>query len=85
LFGGKPGSSGSFTLVHGDGAIEKLPAKPTSMALPEDASLVVETPGGGGYGAPARRAAEQIARDRRYAKYGGDEEPERITRLGSRS
>jgi len=70
LFGGLPGSCGSFTLVRGADAAEKLPAKPTSMLLPEDGALVVETPGAGGYGDPARRDPALRERDRRLAKVG---------------
>lgn len=70
LFGGEPGASGSFTLVEAGGTNRNLPAKPTSMALPEGASLIVQTPGGGGYGPKAERTAEHLAIDRRQEKYG---------------
>ena len=70
LFGGLPGARGAFVLNRGDGTRENLPAKPTSMSLPADASLIVETPGGGGYGEPTKRGGQFAAADRRLSKYG---------------
>ena len=47
--GGSPGSVGINTLIHADGNIENLPAKFTRRVLPGD-RLIIETPGGGGWG-----------------------------------
>jgi N-methylhydantoinase B len=52
LHGGMPGRSGSNTLLRRDGTRQALPAKATLQVQPGD-RLVVETPGGGGWGAPA--------------------------------
>ena len=50
--GGAPGASGRNTLLRADGSIEDLPGKATLRLAPGD-RLRIETPGGGGYGAPS--------------------------------
>src|SRR5262245_27015815 len=52
LSGGKPGSPGQQSLTR-DGRREPLPAKAT-LRLRAGDRLRVETPGGGGFGAPPR-------------------------------
>ncbi len=54
LAGGEAGSPGRDWLVHG-GRRRRVPAKVTLRVGPGD-RLCVETPGGGGHGAPRRRA-----------------------------
>lgn len=49
--GGQPGTLGRNTLHHADGTIEQLPGIARFTAAPGD-RLVIETPGGGGYGSP---------------------------------
>ncbi|HEY1868356.1 MAG TPA: hydantoinase B/oxoprolinase family protein, partial [Candidatus Cybelea sp.] len=57
--GGESGECGRHSLQHGD--IERtLPAK-TMFALEPNDVLTVQTPGGGGYGAPTPDAPSQIA------------------------
>jgi len=51
LDGGAPGSPGRNRVVRADGRVEALPGH-VSVALAAGDRLVVETPGGGGYGAP---------------------------------
>jgi N-methylhydantoinase B len=51
LAGGEPGAAGENLLVHPDGREEKLPGK-TSFRAPAGSSIVIRTPGGGGWGAP---------------------------------
>jgi len=58
--GGKNGQPGRVTLS--DGTV--LRGKGT-QAVPPEAHLVLELPGGGGYGDPANRASELLARDLR--------------------
>jgi len=58
--GGKNGQPGRVTLS--DGTV--LRGKGT-QAVPPDQHLVLELPGGGGYGDPAKRAPELLARDLR--------------------
>lgn len=49
--GGSPGASGRNQILRADGTIETLPAKARIELHPGD-RLRIETPGGGGYGAP---------------------------------
>lgn len=51
LAGGAPGAVGVNRIERGDGRSEILPACATAEMGPEDV-FVIETPGGGGYGAP---------------------------------
>jgi N-methylhydantoinase B len=52
--GGKPGERGRDTLIGRDGEARGLPAK-TTGTLHSGERLRIETPGGGGYGAPYER------------------------------
>lgn len=63
LFGGSSGASGRFYLKRADGGITPLPPKSRSIALPEEAVAVLETPGAGGYGDPRERSPEDIRAD----------------------
>jgi len=49
LNGGGDGAPGSVTVVRSDGHIEKLPSKFT-IDLNTGDEVIIETPGGGGYG-----------------------------------
>ncbi len=69
LFGGEAAKSGTFKLVAADGAVKTLAAKTATVDLPAGTALVVETPGGGGYGAPAHRLPEKLAEDSSSGKY----------------
>jgi N-methylhydantoinase B len=51
LAGGAPGATGRNLLIHADGHQEALPSKFTRHLRPGD-RLRIETPGGGGWGAP---------------------------------
>ncbi len=59
--GGEPGRSGANLLVHADGREERLPAK-AMLGVEAGDRLIVETPGGGGWGsaseAPAANSSE---------------------------
>jgi 5-oxoprolinase (ATP-hydrolysing) len=52
LRGGAPGAPGRDRLERADGTRVELPGKRTFEVRPGDV-LVVETPGGGGFGEPA--------------------------------
>ncbi len=52
LQGGQPGALGRNTLVRADGSRQALPAQTQISVEPGD-QLIVETPGGGGWGNPA--------------------------------
>lgn len=56
LQGGQPGRPGTNTLVKADGARKPLPAKAT-LQLEAGDMVIIETPGGGGWGPPARAEA----------------------------
>ena len=51
LAGGLPGACGRTAVERADGTVEELPGVAQAIMAPGDV-LVVETPGGGGYGAP---------------------------------
>jgi N-methylhydantoinase B len=60
--GGGDGATGSHTLLSSDGTARPLPAK-TTLQVNAGETLVVQTAGGGGYGDPALRATDALARD----------------------
>jgi N-methylhydantoinase B len=70
LFGGEPGSTGSFRLNRQDGSSERLPNKPASLAVGPNESVVVQTPGAGGYGPANERSIGELRRDLESEKYG---------------
>jgi 5-oxoprolinase (ATP-hydrolysing) len=51
LAGGQPGAPGRNRLLRADGSVEELPGKAALDVAPGD-ELIIETPGGGGFGAP---------------------------------
>jgi N-methylhydantoinase B len=62
LAGGQPGASARSVIRRADGSEQVIPSKALTVLNRGD-RVVVETPGGGGYGDPRRRAAvaEDIA------------------------
>jgi N-methylhydantoinase B len=58
LRGGGPARTGANRLIRRDGAEEALPAKVTLQVEPGD-QLVVETPGGGGWGASTKERNQE--------------------------
>ena len=69
LFGGQPGGSGRFQLLHPDRAPDELDNKPAGVMVSPEQQILVETPGAGGYGNPAERDPESLARDRKSGKF----------------
>ena len=69
LFGGMPGSAGSFCVRRADGTEERLPNKPAGVEIKEGEAVVITTPGAGGYGPPSERSDEALERDRVSAKF----------------
>jgi len=61
--GGEDGACGKHTLRHADGTERVLPAKTTVDLQPGD-EVIVQTPGGGGYGDPSGRDPAARERDR---------------------
>jgi 5-oxoprolinase (ATP-hydrolysing) len=51
LSGGEPGAAGNQTLHWPDGRVEQLPSA-AALEVPPGARLVLQTPGGGGWGPP---------------------------------
>jgi N-methylhydantoinase B len=72
IFGGQPGASGSFWLESDREATRQLAHKPPDMELHPHQALVVNTPGAGGYGAPADRDPAALAEDRASGKFSDD-------------
>ena len=69
IFGGSDGASGRFLLLDGEGRETPLDAKPANLTITPDVSVVVETPGAGGYGSPAERSPELLNDDRESGKF----------------
>ena len=63
--GGAPGASNRFSHPGPDGAPTAPPmaSKLTGARLEQGQRVRLETPGGGGYGDPAAREPERVARD----------------------
>jgi N-methylhydantoinase B len=61
--GGEDGHEATLTLVHTDGTTTALPSKVPYFKAKAGEKLVSTGPSGGGYGDPALRSAESIARD----------------------
>jgi N-methylhydantoinase B len=62
LYGGKTGQPGRFTLIKKDGERLVLQAKSTLEILEGD-TLIIETPGGGGYSEAFKRELELVLKD----------------------
>ena len=62
IFGGGSGGTGKFVKLSG-GAEVPLPTKPANLEVKASEAVVVETPGAGGYGPPAGRDPDAVARD----------------------
>ena len=69
IFDGCPGKSGSFWLEEDNKHPVQLPHKPPDMSLKTNQALVVNTPGAGGYGDPAKRPKELIDVDKLSGKF----------------
>jgi N-methylhydantoinase B/oxoprolinase/acetone carboxylase alpha subunit len=67
LAGGGAGARARSVIHRAGGGEEVIPSKIVTRLFPGD-RLVLETAGGGGFGAPERRAADQLAADRADGK-----------------
>lgn len=63
LRGGEPGRRSAIRILHGDGTEEALTSKPAPVEVDDSDLIIIETPGGGGYGPPAERSVDDIERD----------------------
>lgn len=61
--GGQDGHEATLTLVHSDGSTTELPSKVPYFKVRAGEKLVSTGPSGGGYGDPALRSCDAIARD----------------------
>jgi N-methylhydantoinase B len=68
VFGGQPGGTGRFAVARADGSEETLETKPSGVRISPADKVIIETPGAGGYGDPALRTADDIARDAQAGK-----------------
>jgi len=62
LRGGRPGALGEYLLWRRDGSVIRLPSK-CIVQLERGDTLIIRTPGGGGYGDPLRRRPDLVLRD----------------------
>jgi N-methylhydantoinase B len=62
LAGGHGGATGEYTLVKVDGSETRLPSKCT-ITINRGETLIIRTPGGGGYGDPSERDPALIRED----------------------
>jgi N-methylhydantoinase B len=64
LAGGGPGKAGRLMLIRKDGSCQDLPSKVGNVRLKRGDVIRLETSGGGGFGDPSARPAEETTRDR---------------------
>ncbi|HEX4892275.1 MAG TPA: hypothetical protein VFV47_03240, partial [Hyphomicrobiaceae bacterium] len=63
------GAMAHSTITRGDGSVEVIPSKVVTRVAPGD-RIVITTAGGGGFGPPAERAPEAVAKDIADGKVG---------------
>lgn len=69
LFGGASGRPGRFMLKRPGGDLDRLPNKPTRVEFSSEETVIIVTPGAGGYGPPSERLKEAIDVDRVSEKF----------------
>ena len=69
LFGGKSARAGRFALVRAGDDVHVLPGKPSGVDVQPGWTISMRTAGGGGYGDPSRRTADDIAEDAASGKF----------------
>ena len=68
LFGGKPGKRGQFQLIDGD-SHKKIADKSGDLTIVQGQSVMIETPGAGGYGPPQERTLALREADKHSGKF----------------
>src|SRR5262245_45178003 len=68
VFGGGSGAPGRFLHAATD-AMKTLLTKPSGVLVREDETIVIESPGAGGYGPPSERRSEAIMADEASGKF----------------
>lgn len=69
VFGGQAGRSGRFEHLDGEGRARLLDVKPAGITVAPDESIVIETPGSGGYGSPEQRPQALVSQDQASGKF----------------
>jgi N-methylhydantoinase B len=69
VFGGGSGACGRFVKIDRDGKRTVLATKPSGERVREGESIIVESPGAGGYGPAAERSRAAIELDQRNEKF----------------
>ena len=69
LFGGGSARAGRFALIRADGEAQILPGKPSGVEVRPGSTISMQTAGGGGYGDPSRRSADDVAEDLASGKF----------------
>ena len=69
VFGGGDGACGSFEKRDADGKTHRLAGKPSAVMVSPDETIVVQTPGAGGYGPPSKRPLEARQGDAESGKF----------------
>jgi N-methylhydantoinase B len=69
IFGGAPGTSGEFLKTDRNGIQTRLPNKPISVNVNEKETVIMRTPGAGGYGPAKDRSDEDLTEDATSEKF----------------
>jgi N-methylhydantoinase B len=69
IFGGGGGRTGQFLHLGRDGNVRRLPTKPSGVVVCETETIVVESPGAGGFGPASARSRAAINTDRASGKF----------------
>lgn len=69
IFGGHAGAQGAFEIQNSDGDKVSLTSKASRVKLSPESTVVISTPGAGGYGAPENRTTEAVTQDRASEKF----------------
>ena len=72
IFGGHPGGTSHFAILHDDSRVDRLANKPSTLKAGPEAQISVVTAGAGGFGEPAERSAEDLGTDAASGKFGTD-------------
>ena len=72
LEGGGAGARGRFAILTDDGTERTLGDKSGDIPIRADERVVIETPGAGGLGPPAKRGAADLEADRRSGKFSAE-------------
>jgi N-methylhydantoinase B len=69
VFGGGSGAPGRFLQLARDGDLKVLPTKPSGVLVRERETIIVESPGAGGYGRSRERSRAAIESDLSNGKF----------------